>query len=166
MQRSDSQPNNHGFDVVVLIVTALIMSAVVMMCHSCKQVEYVTVPEVHHEYHHTTDSVKQVDSIFDRQTTIIREVDSATMAQYGIKLENAQKAWLIQNERLMKEIERLKEVRGDTVVIQDSIPYPVEKIVKEPYTPKFVQVLAWAGGIGITGFIFFLVLRLRKILPI
>jgi hypothetical protein len=89
----------------------------------------MTVPEVHNFYHHDTDSVFINDSVIDHQTTIIREVDSATMAQFGIQLERQQRAWLVQNERLMKEISMLKQSKSDTVHIRDSIPvpYPVEK---------------------------------------
>lgn len=138
---------NAGGGFLLIIICCLAVVLMIASLIGCKHVEYVTVPEVHTEYHHTSDTVRQVDSIIDRQTTVVREVDSATMAQYGIQLEHAQRAWLIQSDRLMREIERLKEVKNDTLVVRDSIPYPVEKIVEKPYTPKLVQVLAWVGGI-------------------
>lgn len=128
---------------------SIIQLFAILLLVGCKHVEYVTVPEVHTEHIYHTDSIHQIDSVFDHQTTVIREVDSATMAQYGIQLANAQRAWLIQNDRLQREIERLREKKADSVFIHDSIavPYPVEKIVEKPYTPKLVQVLAWVGGI-------------------
>lgn len=140
---------NAGGGFLLIIICCLAVVLMIASLIGCKHVEYVTVPEVHTEYHHTSDTVRQVDSIIDRQTTVVREVDSATMAQYGIQLANAQRAWLIQNDRLMREIERLREKKADSVFIHDSIavPYPVEKIVEKPYTPKLVQVLAWVGGI-------------------
>ena len=140
---------NAGGGFLLIIICCLAVVLMIASLIGCKHVEYVTVPEVHTEYHHTSDTVRQVDSIIDRQTTVVREVDSATMAQYGIQLANAQRAWLIQNDRLQREIERLREKKADSVFIHDSIavPYPVEKVVEKPYTPKLVQVLAWVGGI-------------------
>jgi hypothetical protein len=113
----------------------------------------MTVPEVHNFYHHNTDSVFINDSVIDRQTTIIREVDSATMAQFGIQMERQQKAWLVQNEKLMKEISMLKQSKNDTVHIRDSIPvpYPVEKKVtaKERlgYLTNDLIVILCLGGV-------------------
>jgi hypothetical protein len=147
------------------IALMVAMIAVAFFC-SCKQVEYVTVPEVHTEYHHTTDSVRQVDSIIDHQTTVIREVDSATMAQYGIQLASAQRAWLIQNERLMREIQQLRESKSDTLVVRDSIPYPVPKTEYVKYVPKSVKILAWIGGtvlLGLVGWLaIFIIKKFRK----
>ena len=108
----------------------LILTWVVMVSCSPK---VVTVPEIHHEYHSHTDSVLMRDSVIDRQTNIIREVDSATMAEYGIRLEKAERAWLVQTDRMRRELSELRESRNDTVEVRDTInvPYPVE-VVKEP----------------------------------
>ena len=55
------------------------------------------------------------------------------MAEYGITLKNAERAWLIQSDRMQREIQQLRESRSDTVEVRDTInvPYPVE-VVKEP----------------------------------
>lgn len=91
----------------------------------CKT-KYVTVPEVHEFWHHTTDTIHKTDSIIDRQTTTIREVDSATMAQYGIQMKNMQRAWLVETNRLQRELSELRHTHADTIHERDSIPYPVE----------------------------------------
>lgn len=149
--------------LAIALMVAMIAAA--FFC-SCKHVEYVTVPEVHTEYHHTTDSVRQVDSIIDHQTTVIREVDSATMARYGIRLENAQRAWIIQNERLMREIQQLREAKTDSLVRHDSIPYPVPVKEYVRYVPKTVKILAWIGAtvlLGLVGWLaIFLIKKFRK----
>ena len=93
----------------VLISILSIMVALWFLC-SCTTTRYVTVPEVHEQHHWHTDSVHKTDSVINNQTTVIREVDSATMAQYGIRLDKAQRAWLIQNDRLQREIERLQSI--------------------------------------------------------
>ena len=130
----------------------LFLLAIISLVCACSP-KTVMVPEVHNFYHHDTDSVFINDSVIDRQTTIIREVDSATMAQFGIQLERQQKAWLIQNERMMKEISMLKQSKNDTVHIRDSIPvpYPVEKKVtaKERlgYLTNDLIVILCFGGV-------------------
>ena len=130
----------------------LFLLAIISLVIACSP-KVLTVPEVHNFYHHDTDSVFINDSVIDHQTTIIREVDSATMAQFGIQLEKQQRAWLIQNERLMKEISMLKQSKSDTVHIRDSIPvpYPVEKKVtaKERlgYLMNELIVILCLGGV-------------------
>lgn len=118
----------------------LVFILTILLCFSSCRTQYVPVPEVHTEYHHTTDSVFHTDSVIDYQTTIIREVDSATMAQYGIRLAQAEKAWLVQSDKLYKEIERLRESKHDSVFIHDSIPVPYP--VPEPY-PVPAELTAW-----------------------
>lgn len=113
-----------------LTIIAFFAVWVIILCLcGCKQVEYIPVETIKTEYKHTTDTVHHTDSIIDHQTTIIREVDSAMMAQFGIQLKAAERAWLIQNDHLQREIERLKEAHTDTIFKTDSIqvPIPVER---------------------------------------
>jgi hypothetical protein len=116
------------FCVVAIAVGLLLCS----LLGSCTTTKYVTVPEVHEHWHHSTDTIHQTDSIIDHQTTTIREVDSATMARYGIQLKQMQRAWLIETNRLQRELSELRKTRADTIHVRDSIPvpYPVE-VVKE-----------------------------------
>lgn len=108
------------------IVIVLFLSA---LFSGCKSIEYVPMKETRIEHHHTTDTIHTTDSIIDKQTTVIREVDSATMAQYGIKLNAAERAWLIQNDRLQREIERLQAIHSEADSVEDEkpVPVPVEK---------------------------------------
>jgi high-affinity K+ transport system ATPase subunit B len=124
----------------VLAVLVILCGILTVLCGCSPKV--VTVPEVHNYYHHNTDSIIINDSVFDKQTTIIREVDSATMAQFGIQLKNQQSAWLIQQNQLMKEISELKQSKSDTVHIRDSIPvpYPIEKKLTLKDNIKFVWI--------------------------
>lgn len=119
----------------------LFLLAIISLVCACSP-EVLTVPEVHNFYHHNTDSVFINDSVIDHQTTIIREVDSATMAQFGIQLKKQQSAWLIQQNQLMKEISELKHSKSDTVHIRDSIPvpYPVEKKATFKDNMKFIWI--------------------------
>lgn len=115
---------------------------------SCTTTKYVTVPEVHEHWHHSTDTIHQTDSVIDRQTTTIREVDSATMAKYGIQMKDMQRAWLIQTDRLQRELSELRQSHTDTIHERDSIPYPVEVVKEVPAQPSWWQrFLIYVGGV-------------------
>lgn len=114
---------------IIRIIQALLLLTAM---GSCTTTKYVTVPEVHEHWHHQTDTIMRTDSIIDHQQIIIREVDSATMAQYGIELKDMQRAWLIENNRLRKQISELMQSRADTTIVHDSIPVPYPVEVKVP----------------------------------
>jgi hypothetical protein len=143
------------------------MIAAAVALAGCKSGEsVVTVPEVHEHWHHTSDTIRQTDSIIDRQTTIIRELDSAAMARYGIRLQGMQKAWLVENNRLQRELSELRQSKTDTVIERDSVPvpYPVIKEVKKPL--NFFEKAMMGTGIGsIVGILFYCIILIRKKLP-
>lgn len=118
-----------GAAFVLMIIFALAMC---VLLGSCTTVKYVPVPEVHEHWHHSTDTIHKTDSIIDRQTTTIREVDSATMAKYGIQMKDMQRAWIIETNRLQRELSELRHRHTDTIHERDSIPYPVEVIKEVP----------------------------------
>lgn len=116
-------------DYVGAIILALLIC---VLFGSCTTTKYVPVQQQHTEHHWHTDSVKERDSVHTENTTIIREVDSAVMAKYGIQMQNNQRAWLV----LQREMEqRLRELEHMTVTrdtIHDSIPAPVPvEVIKE-----------------------------------
>ena len=133
---------------------------------SCTTTKVVTVPEVHEVHHHHTDSVFKRDSVIDHETTTIRELDSAAIAQYGIKLERAERAWLIQTDRLQRELSELKEAKSDTVIQRDSVPYPVEVIKEVPRKKSTIELVVFCTGIiTIMALVLFLGLKLKMFLP-
>ena len=109
------------------IIAALLICA---LFGSCTTTKYVTVPEQHTEHHWHTDSVKERDSVHTENTTIIREVDSAAMAKYGIQMQNNQRAWLVLQREMEQRLRELEHMTATHDTIRDSIPYPVE-VVKE-----------------------------------
>lgn len=133
---------------------------------SCTTTRVVTVPEVHEVHHHHTDSVFKRDSVIDHKTTTIRELDSAAMAQYGIKLERAERAWLIQTDRIQRELSELKEAKSDTVIQRDSVPYPVEVIKEVPRQSNwFERIMFCTGIISILCLILFVAKKIERHLP-
>lgn len=117
----------HGTSFIFAVIVVVMLCALLGGCATTK---YVTVPEVREHWHHSTDTIHKTDSVIDSQTTIIREVDSATMARYGIQMSAMHTAWLIETDRLQRELSALTKAHTDTVHERDSIPYPVE-VVKE-----------------------------------
>jgi hypothetical protein len=102
-----------------------------MMC-SCKNVEYVPVVENHIEHHWHTDSVKERDSTHTERETIIREVDSAAMAKYGIQMERNQRAWLVLQREMEARLRELEQISATKDTVRDSIPVPVPyEVIKE-----------------------------------
>ena len=119
---------------LILLWIAIIVIAI--MLEGCRSERVVTVPDYHEVVVHQHDTLIQRDTFEREQKTIVREVDSATMAKYGIQLETAQRAWLIQTEALRREVCELRQHQTDTVVQHDSIPYPVEvPVIKEVEKP-------------------------------
>ena len=117
------------FIMVGAFIAALLICA---LFSSCTTTKYVPVQQQHTEHHWHTDSVKERDSIHTENTTIIREVDSAAMAKYGIQMQANQRAWLVlqrEMENRLRELEH-RSAQRDTVRDSVPVPYPVE-VVKE-----------------------------------
>ena len=119
----------HALIMVGAFIAALLICA---LFSSCTTTKYVPVQQQHTEHHWHTDSVKERDSIHTENTTIIREVDSAAMAKYGIQMQANQRAWLVlqrEMENRLRELEH-RSAQRDTVRDSVPVPYPVE-VVKE-----------------------------------
>ena len=121
---------------VIAISACIIIGA---LCSGCTTTKYVPVPEVHTEHHWHNDTVIQKDSVVKESLTTVMQLDSAAMAQYGITLQKAERAWLVKTaemERIIQEIMAKSEAK-DTV--RDSIPYPVEVIKEVPAQLSWIQ---------------------------
>jgi hypothetical protein len=89
---------------------------------SCTTTKYVTVPEIHDQHHWHTDSIHQTDSIIKENTTTIMQLDSSAMAQYGIQLKGAERAWLVKTAELELQIQKLAKITQEKDSVRDSIP--------------------------------------------
>lgn len=140
---------------------------ILMLCFaSCKTVKYVPVPEIHTIESHHTDSVHQVDSIIYEKETTIMMLDSAAMAEYGIKLANAERAWLVKTKELEKKLSRLSKIKADTIHEVDSIPYPVEvEVIKEVKKPLswWQKALQRTGGIALGFMLMWIICKAWKL---
>jgi hypothetical protein len=120
--------------VVAFIVMLIVGLALCALFGSCTTTKYVPVAEQHTEHHWHTDSVKERDSIYTENTTIIRELDSAAMARYGIQMQANQRAWLVLQREMENRLRELEHMTATHDTIRDSVPvpYPVEVIKEVP----------------------------------
>jgi len=118
--------------VVAFIVMLIVGLALCALFGSCTTTKYVPVTEQHTEHHWHTDSVKERDSVHTENTTIIREVDSAAMAKYGIQMQNNQRAWLVLQREMEQRLRELEHMTATHDTIRDSIPAPFPVEVKVP----------------------------------
>jgi len=128
------------------IAALLLMIAWLIVGASCTTTKYVSVPEVHEVHYHHTDSVHQIDSVTREKETIIMQLDSAAMLEYGIRLEKAERAWLVRNRELERQIQQLAQSKTDTVVRIDSIPFEVKVPVEVEKELSFWQRLRLGLG--------------------
>lgn len=132
---SDEERINAGCFQLAGIVGAIILALLICaLFGSCTTTQYVPVTEQHTEHHWHTDSVKERDSIHTENTTIIREVDSAAMAKYGIQMQANQRAWLVLQREMEQRLRELEHMTATHDTIHDSVPvpYPVEVIKEVP----------------------------------
>lgn len=129
---------------------------------SCKT-EYIPVETSHTEHHWHTDSIKEVDSVIHERHTTIMQLDSAAMAQYGIQLKNAERAWLVKSWELERQIEQLQKMSAIRDTTRDTIqvPYPVEKKLSKWQQAK-VDWGGWAMLAADVMIILFFVFALRR----
>ena len=127
----------------------ILSAALLTACTTTKEV-MVPVPEIHEYVHHHTDSIHTSDTVIDVRQVIIREVDSATLAAYGIRLQSSlQRAWLIDSDRLRRELTAMYQVKTDTVAVHDTttVIQRVEVVREVPRQLNVFQKLLQGVGI-------------------
>lgn len=114
------------------IVAFIVIVVLCALLGSCTTTKYVPVTETHTEHHWHTDSVKERDSVHTENTTIIREVDSAAMAKYGIQMQANQRAWLVLQREMENRLRELEHKSAQRDTVRDSVPVPFPVEVKVP----------------------------------
>ena len=135
---------------VTIFVSVIVVMLLCALLGSCTTTEYVPITETRTEHHWHTDSVRERDSTHTERETVIREVDSATMARYGIQMKDMQRAWLIETDRLQRKLSELRQAHTDTVHERDSILVPYQVIKEVPAQLSWwQQTRMHVGGIVI-----------------
>lgn len=142
---------------LLLTIAFTFVLCVMALLESCKPIQkVVAVPEVHESHHWHTDSVIKHDSVFRDRKTVVRELDSAAMARYGIQLKAAERAWLVETNELKREVERLSALTANTDRERDSIPKPYPVYVEKQLT--WYQNAKLKYGEPIIGILFFIIM--------
>lgn len=98
------------------------------------------------------DSVNTVDSIVVERETIVREADSALLAEYGLKRKEGERTILLLRRELQRQKNLATSKTTDTVYKTVEKPVPVTKYVKvERELTWWQKFLMWVGKIGILG---------------
>lgn len=148
--------------------TILMILCLGVLFTSCKHYQRVVEKPVY--IHDTTfryirDSVKVIDSIFRDRETIIREADSATLAEFGIQLKNNEKAILLLQRELVERIREIEKMRSDSTDHSKETPVPVKETeyieVAKPLG-WFQKTLMIVGGAAVLAVIALLALRFLK----
>lgn len=100
----------------------------VLLLTACTMTRTVTVPQVHTVTIHQRDTVYRTDSVKEIHNTIVREADSAMMAQYGIRLGKLEKAYLINQTNDRQQTSSKDRILYRDSVVHDSIPVPYPKV--------------------------------------
>lgn len=147
------------------VVGLIIAMALCALMGSCTTTKFIPVESQHTEHHWHTDSVRERDSTHTERETVIRELDSAAMARYGIQMEKNQRAWLVLQREMENRLRELEHMTAQRDTVRDSIPvpYPVEKQVPAPLT-LWQQARMHVGGIVISLLIIFAVWKIYVIL--
>ena len=141
-------------DCLVLFLVIAIWVLVLLTAVSCST-EYIPIETVHTEYRTKTDTLRQTDTITNNKETVIREVDSAFMARYGIEMDNRQRAWLVLQKEMEQRIRELEKSHTDTVIKVDSIDRPV---YIEKKLSRWERMKMEAGQISIIAVVILLLL--------
>ena len=137
----------HVVGYVIAVVLGLLLCA---LLGSCTTTKYVPVTETRTEHHWHTDSLRQRDSTHTEHETIIREVDSAAMARYGIQMESNQRAWLVLQREMENRLRELEHTTAQRDTVRDSIPkpYPVEVVKQVPRERSTIEWVLLVVGIA------------------
>lgn len=99
---------------------SIVYLPLMLLLASCKTI----VPEYHYERSQRTDTVWRYDSVVNNTKTIIREADSAQLAELGMRLRDGERAILILRQELQRAISKEYEAKHDTVIKVDSVYVP------------------------------------------
>lgn len=102
----------------ITLIIAFGLTACATKRQTVAQAEALT--EVRTERVEVHDTIHKTDTIIEREQLVVRPADSLTMAQFGVQLQAGQTAWLVERDRLRKEIDRLTESHAQNVETKDT----------------------------------------------
>lgn len=145
-----------------IIAVAAMLGWLLMGCTTTK---YMPVTETHTEHHWHTDTVRERDSTHTERETVIREVDSAAMARYGIQMQANQRAWLVFQREMENRLRELEHMTANKDTVRDSIPvpYPVTEYVERKRSAMEWGLLI-SGIVALIGCIVWIIIKIKRLL--
>lgn len=139
---------NDSIRAAIYSLAGIMILLLLAMLASCKT-RYVTVPEYHKEYIHSTDTFICHDVQRDTSWMTIREVDSVELRRLGIIINGLNHALLVERYNNRERQNNNQRIKTDTIMKSDSIrvPYPVERRLNKWEQFK-MEVGGWAIGIA------------------
>lgn len=111
------------------LLCLLLWLLVIGLCVSCSSGKAVIVPEVRQVVVHERDTVMFRDSVKMSSTTIVQQADSALLAEFGIRLDNMEKAWLVRQSTNKESTSHSASTSRKDSIVHDSIPVPYPQVV-------------------------------------
>lgn len=111
------------------LLCLLLWLLVIGLCVSCSSGKAVIVPEVRQVVVHERDTVMFRDSVKMSSTTIVQQADSALLAEFGIRLDNMEKAWLVRQSTNKESASHSASTSRKDSIVHDSIPVPYPQVV-------------------------------------
>lgn len=120
------------------LLCLLLWLLVIGLCVSCSSGKAVIVPEVRQVVVHERDTVMFRDSVKMSSTTIVQQADSALLAEFGIRLDNMEKAWLVRQSTNKESASYSASISRKDSIVHDSIPVPYPQVVY-----KYKKLTSW-----------------------
>lgn len=151
-----------------LTAALFIIIAMLALLTGCRT-QYVPVETVIKEYIHSTDTVREKDTIRNEKETIIREAgaaDSAMLAKLGLQIKNNERIILVLKNELERQSHEKQEMRTDTIIREKEvqIPYPVERKLSrfEQFKMDYGAISFGVSIAAVIAAVVFIILWLRR----
>lgn len=128
---------------------------------SCSTGKTTVVPEVRQTVVNVHDTVTIKDSVRESTTTIIQQADSAMMAEFGIRLDNVERAWLVRQNSEKTAVSNTASVVIKDSVVHDSIPVPYPETVY-----KDRELSSWQTGMMGMGYVMVVLLGIFTVMAV
>lgn len=141
-QNNYIEPDNGSGNIILLIVATILLTLIMQLVSSCKQIEYVAVPQIQRDSVYITNT--RSDSVYVWDSVFIKEKnDTITIQEWHTRYKE-----IIINDTIYKHK-------------VDSVPYIVEKekIVEKAYIPLWAKILS---AVGLVALIFGLIFIYNK----
>lgn len=128
------------------------MVALVLLVAGCRSPKQIMVEVPVHDttYMNHVDSVLVHDSVYVERETIVREADSAMLAEYGLKLQDNERTILVLRRELLRREHSEASKQADTVDRYVEKPVTVTKYIPVEKALTWWQKLQmWTGRISI-----------------